>query len=139
MRFIPNSKKQYKDSLYTLTELHTMSLLRLAGEQIVKRTRISKIGHLTTLAISESVNFISFIFYLFFFWSETHGSPQGWDGDEIKIRKGDSASGDAIDLPDPRVCNLHLAVARVATSGLGDVFDECCYYEGDLSLIQGPV
>jgi hypothetical protein len=52
------------------------------------------------------------------------------DGDGIKFRKGDSGD-DAIDLPDSRVCNLHVAVARVAAaSGLApEVFDECCYYE----------
>ena len=44
------------------------------------------------------------------------------DGDEIEFGRG--GGGDEIALPDPRICNLHLAVARVsAASGAADVFD----------------
>jgi len=36
--------------------------------------------------------------------------------------KGDASGGDAMDLPDPPVCNLHVAVAWVAAApGLGEV------------------
>ena len=40
-----------------------------------------------------------------------------------------------MDLPDPRVCNLHLAVARVfAASGAAEVFDKYLGdYEDDLT------
>ncbi|KAF8497136.1 hypothetical protein F5888DRAFT_1889776 [Russula emetica] len=42
------------------------------------------------------------------------------DGDEIKLGKGDDWS--TIELPDPRLCNLRLAVARVfAASGFAEV------------------
>ena len=44
------------------------------------------------------------------------------DGDEIVFGQGED--GDEIDRPDPNICNLHLAIARVsAASGAADVFD----------------
>ena len=44
------------------------------------------------------------------------------DGKEVKFGQGNSAT--AIPLPDPRLCNLHLAVARVFTaSGFAEVVD----------------
>jgi hypothetical protein len=47
------------------------------------------------------------------------------DGDKIKFGKGDDAA--EILLPDPRLCNLHLAVAQVfAASGFAEVVDK--YY-----------
>ncbi|KAF8318592.1 uncharacterized protein EI90DRAFT_2697383 [Cantharellus anzutake] len=50
------------------------------------------------------------------------------DGDEIEFGKG--TGGDLIGLPDPQICNLHLAVARVfAASGAAEVFDK--YLEDD--------
>jgi hypothetical protein len=40
----------------------------------------------------------------------------------MKFGQGDE--GDTIGLPDPRLCNLHLAVARVFTaSGFAEVLD----------------
>jgi len=48
-------------------------------------------------------------------------------GDEKEFGRGNS--GDRMDLSDPPVCNMHLAIARViAASGLTDVFDR---YEWD--------
>ena len=45
------------------------------------------------------------------------------DGDEIEFGCGNG--GNQIALPDPRACNLHLAVARVfAASGAAEVFDK---------------
>ena len=45
------------------------------------------------------------------------------DGDEIKFGRG--VDGSKVTLPDSRLCNLHLAVARVyATSGLAKMVDE---------------
>ena len=45
------------------------------------------------------------------------------DGDEMEFGKEDV--GNEIDLPDPRLCNLHLAVARVfAASGFAEVIDK---------------
>jgi hypothetical protein len=50
------------------------------------------------------------------------------DGDEIKLGRGDD--GASIALPDPRLCNLHLAVARVfAASGFAEVVDR--YYRNN--------
>ena len=45
------------------------------------------------------------------------------DGDEIEFGKGLGDDGNTpIELPDPRLCNLHLAVARVLTaSGFAEV------------------
>jgi len=44
------------------------------------------------------------------------------DGDEIEFGKGTDPS---IDFPDPRICNLHLAVARVfAASGFAEVVEK---------------
>jgi hypothetical protein len=59
------------------------------------------------------------------------------DGDEIQFGKGDA--GNTIQLPDPRICNLHLAIARVfSASGAADVFDK--YLEDDEDYIsQVPV
>ena len=45
------------------------------------------------------------------------------DGDEIKFGKGDD--GATIELPDPQLCNLHLAVARVFTAlGFAEVVEK---------------
>ncbi len=45
------------------------------------------------------------------------------DGDEIKFGRG--VDGSRVTLPDSRLCNLHLAVARVyAASGFAEVVDE---------------
>jgi hypothetical protein len=45
------------------------------------------------------------------------------DGDEIKL--GEGVGRDTIELPDPRLCNLHLAVARVfAASGFAEVIEK---------------
>lgn len=45
------------------------------------------------------------------------------DGDEMKLGGGDD--GAAIPLPDPGLCNLHLAVARVfAASGFAEVVEK---------------
>ena len=42
------------------------------------------------------------------------------DGDEIEFGKG--KDGNTIELPDPRLCSLHLAVARVyAASGITEL------------------
>jgi hypothetical protein len=55
------------------------------------------------------------------------------DGDEMELGKGDD--GNTIELPDPRLCNLHLAVARVFTaSGAAEVFNKYLEeYEDDLT------
>ena len=45
------------------------------------------------------------------------------DGEEMNIGKGED--GNLIALPDPRLCNLHLAVARVfAASGFAEVVEK---------------
>ena len=45
------------------------------------------------------------------------------DGEEIIF--GNSTSGSTVPLPDPMICNLHLAVARVThASGASEVFDQ---------------
>lgn len=45
------------------------------------------------------------------------------DGDEMEFGKGEDAN--TIELPDPRLCNLQLTVARVyAASGFAEVVDE---------------
>ena len=58
------------------------------------------------------------------------------DGDIMEFGKGED--GDSIDLPDPRLCNLHLAVARVyAASGFAEVVDEILEDdEGDESALD---
>jgi hypothetical protein len=44
------------------------------------------------------------------------------DGDEMEFGKGDDEN--TIELPDPRFCNLHLAIARVsAVCGYAEVVD----------------
>ena len=44
------------------------------------------------------------------------------DGDEIAF--GNGIGGSAVTLPDPMICNLHLAIARVSSaSGASEVFD----------------
>ena len=44
------------------------------------------------------------------------------DGEEINFGKGGDGT---IELPDSRICNLHLAVARVVTaSGLAEVVEK---------------
>lgn len=61
------------------------------------------------------------------------------DGDEIRFGRG--IAGDAVRLPDPRICDLHLAVARVfAASGAADVFDRYLDDdEEDRYMAQVPV
>ena len=45
------------------------------------------------------------------------------DGEEMNFGRGED--GSSIGLPDPRLCNLHLAVARVfAASGFAEVVDK---------------
>ena len=45
------------------------------------------------------------------------------DGDEILF--GTGAGGSRVPLPDPMICNLHLAVARVSHAcGASEVFDQ---------------
>jgi hypothetical protein len=45
------------------------------------------------------------------------------DGHEIKFGKGDE--GNSIPLPDPRICNLRLAISRVlAASGFAELIDK---------------
>jgi len=52
------------------------------------------------------------------------------DGDEIEFGKGDD--GDSIAMPDPQLCNLHLAIARVfSTSGFAEVVDKIFKDWGD--------
>jgi hypothetical protein len=47
------------------------------------------------------------------------------DGDEIEFGCGVGGNQTLLRLPDPRVCNLHLAIARVfAASGAAEVFDK---------------
>ncbi|KAF8524063.1 hypothetical protein BU17DRAFT_85098 [Hysterangium stoloniferum] len=69
----------------------------------------------------------------------THVSPTISldDGDEIEFGKGNG--GNTVQLPNPHICNLHLAVARVfAASGAADVFDK--YLEDDEDdMMQVPV
>jgi len=59
------------------------------------------------------------------------------DGAEIGFGRGNG--GDRIALPDPRICNLHLAVARVfAASGAAEVFDK--YLEDDEDYVtEAPI
>jgi len=59
------------------------------------------------------------------------------DGDEIEFGRG--TSGDIVALPNPLICNLHLAIARVfAASGAAEVFDK--YLEDDEDyMTQVPV
>jgi len=59
------------------------------------------------------------------------------DGDEIEFGRGNG--GETIQLPDPPICNLHLAVARVfAASGAAEVFDK--YLDDDEDdMAQVPV
>ncbi len=57
------------------------------------------------------------------------------DGDIMEFGKGED--GDSIDLPDPRLCNLHLAVARVyAASGFAEVVDEILEDDDDESALD---
>jgi hypothetical protein len=63
------------------------------------------------------------------------------DGDEIEFGGGNG--GKQISLPDPDVCNLHLAVARVfAASGTAEVFDKHlddeCDFTGVPVYFGGP-
>ncbi|KAI0270775.1 hypothetical protein BGY98DRAFT_235614 [Russula aff. rugulosa BPL654] len=52
------------------------------------------------------------------------------DGDEIEFGRG--SGGATIALPDPRACNLHLAIARVfAASGAAEVVDKYLEDLGD--------
>ena len=58
------------------------------------------------------------------------------DGDELQFGKG--ITDDKLQLPDPQICNLRLAVARVfAASGAAEVFDK--YIDDDLDLLELPV
>ncbi|KAI0256142.1 hypothetical protein BJV78DRAFT_441173 [Lactifluus subvellereus] len=55
-----------------------------------------------------------------------------------KWKFGRGNGGDTVQLPDPRICNLHLAVARVfATSGAAEVFDK--YLGDEHDMTQVPV
>ena len=52
------------------------------------------------------------------------------DGNEMQLGKG--ADGGSIDLPNPQICNLHLAVARVfAASGFAEVVEHFYKDNGD--------
>lgn len=52
------------------------------------------------------------------------------DGEEMQLGKG--VDGAVINLPDPGICNMHLAVARVfAASGFAEVFDRYHRENGD--------
>jgi hypothetical protein len=45
------------------------------------------------------------------------------DGDEISFGKGEA--GNIISLPNPKLCNLHLAIARVSYAcGAAEIFDQ---------------
>jgi len=60
------------------------------------------------------------------------------DGAQIELGRGDG--GDKIELPDPRICNLHLAIARVfAASGAAEVFDKYLEDDEDYYMTQVPV
>jgi hypothetical protein len=60
------------------------------------------------------------------------------DGAEIGFGRGNG--GDRIALPDPRICNLHLAVARVfAASGAAEVFDKYLEDDDDDYMTEVPV
>ena len=64
------------------------------------------------------------------------------DGDEIEFGGGNG--GKEISLPDPHICNLHLAVAWVfAASGAAEVFDkhlddDQCNFTGVHVYFGGP-
>ena len=48
------------------------------------------------------------------------------------MQLGKGVNGAEIDLPDPRICNLHLAVARVfAASGFAEVVEKYYKDNGD--------
>ena len=52
------------------------------------------------------------------------------DGDEIRFGAG--TGGHLVALPDPRICNLHLAVCRVCYDcGASDIFDQFLDDEDD--------
>ncbi|KAF8340547.1 uncharacterized protein EI90DRAFT_3117067 [Cantharellus anzutake] len=60
------------------------------------------------------------------------------DGDEMGFGQG--VGSDGIPLPDPRICNLHLAIARVfAASGAAEVFDKYLEDDDDDYMTQVPV
>ena len=59
------------------------------------------------------------------------------DGDEIHFGKGNG--GGRVPLPDPRICNLHLAVCRVSYAcGASEIFDQFLDDEDD-DRFQVPV
>ena len=52
------------------------------------------------------------------------------DGDEIHFGAG--TGGRLVALPDPRICNLHLAVCRVSYAcGVSEIFDQFLDDEDD--------
>jgi hypothetical protein len=58
------------------------------------------------------------------------------EGGEIKF--GNGADGAAIKLPDPHLCNLHLAVCRVfAASGFAEVVEKYYRDTGDVAPVLG--
>ena len=52
------------------------------------------------------------------------------DGDEIHFGAG--TGGHQVALPDPRICNLHLAICRVSYAcGASEIFDQFLWDEDD--------
>ena len=52
------------------------------------------------------------------------------DGDEIHFGAG--PGGHRVTLPDPRICNLHLAICRVSYAcGASEIFDQFLWDEDD--------
>lgn len=59
------------------------------------------------------------------------------DGDEIKFGAG--TGGRLLPFPDPRICNLHLAVCRVSSAcGISEIFDQFLSDDDD-DRFQVPV
>jgi hypothetical protein len=55
------------------------------------------------------------------------------DEDEMKFGAGND--GSVISLPDPRICNLHLAIARVfSASGFAEVYDKYYRDHGEIEV-----
>jgi hypothetical protein len=60
------------------------------------------------------------------------------DGDEIHF--GTDVGGHLVALPDPRICNLHLAVCRVSHAcGASEIFDQFLDEEDDDAFQFVPV
>ena len=60
------------------------------------------------------------------------------DGDEIHF--GTGVGGRQVALPDPRICNLHLAVCRVSYAcGASEIFDQFVDGEDDDAFQHVPV